>query len=568
MLEELRIRGLGVIEDVSLSLAPGLTVVTGETGAGKTMLVTAIGLLLGDRAASGLVREGVGTAVVEAIVAPMPAEARRWLWPDDEGGAPAEDDEVLTVARELPETGRSRARIAGRLAPVSALAEVLGGHVEVHAQHEHVRLARPEVQRALLDRFAGEPHAHVLAAHHEAHRAWQALEARHRALAGDAKERARTLDRLHAELAEIAEVGPDPERDGDVDARIDRLANAEDLASSAGGVAEALGAEGAGEAVGAALALLRRLPVEDPQLVELRGRVEGLAAELADAAATAAAFASTVDADAHELDRLQARKRALTALMRKYGASVEEVLAYAESARRDAEALESLEADGGTLEADLADALLRVRELAAEVTRGRSLAAERLTEVVGTHLTELGMPHARLVVEVEPRPDAPPMADGQDRVRFLLAANPGEPAVPVATAASGGERSRVALAIEVALADVDDAAVLVFDEVDAGVGGATALAVGEKLARLAHSPTRPRQVLCVTHLAQLAAFADVHHVVEKGLAGGRTVTTARRVADDERAAELSRMLGGDLTAAAGLAHARELLEAAAARRAS
>lgn len=565
MLEELRIRGLGVIEDVSLTLAPGLTVVTGETGAGKTMLVTAIGLLLGDRAAAGLVREGTGTAMVEAVVAPMPEGARRWLWPDGDAGARPDDDDVLTVVRELPEAGRSRARIGGRLAPVSALAEVLGGHVEVHAQHEHARLARAEVQRSLLDRFAGDPHAHVVAAYHESYRVWQGLEARHRALAGDAKERARQLDRLRTELAEIDEVAPDPLRDGDVDARIDRLANAEDLASSAGGVAEALGVDGAGAAVGAALALLRRLPVEDPILVELRDRVDGLAAELADAASTAAAFASGVDADAQELDRLQARKRALTGLMRKFGASVEEVLAYAADARRDVDALESLEADGGSLEADLADALLRVRELADEVTRGRELAAERLSEVVGTHLAELGMPHAAFVVEVEPRREAVPTAEGQDRVRFLLAANPGEPAVPVASAASGGERSRVALAIEVALADVDEAAVLVFDEVDAGIGGATALAVGEKLSRLAHSPTRPRQVLCVTHLAQLAAFADVHHVVEKGVAGGRTVTTARRVTDEERPAELSRMLGGDRTAAAGLAHARELLATAARR---
>jgi DNA repair protein RecN (Recombination protein N) len=560
VIEELRIRGLGVIEDVTLRLAPGLTVVTGETGAGKTMLVTAIGLLLGDRAASGLVRDGVGTGLVEAMIDPAPPEAAAWLGEDPEDG--------LTVARELPEDGRSRARIAGRLAPVSALAEVLGGHVEVHAQHEHVRLARPEVQRALLDRFAGEPHAHVLAAHRETHRAWRELELRRRALAGDAQERARELARLVAELAEIAEVAPDVERDADVEARIDRLANAEELAATAGGVAAALGAEAAGEAVGGALALLRRLPVEDPALVELRVRVEGLAAELADVARTAADFARTVDADAAELDRLQARKRALTALMRKFGASLEDVLAYADSAQRDVAALEALESDGGGLEADVAAALLRVRELEVEVTRGRQLAAERLSEVVGEHLADLAMPHARFIVEIVPRDDDEPSADGADRIRFLLAANPGEPPVAIATAASGGERSRVALAIEVALADVDDAAVLVFDEVDAGIGGSTALAVGEKLARLAHASQRPRQVLCVTHLAQLAAFADVHHVVEKGLAGGRTVTTARRVADEDRVAEISRMLGGELTAAAGLAHARELLDAAAARRAS
>ncbi|MEX2626305.1 MAG: hypothetical protein WD225_05440, partial [Ilumatobacteraceae bacterium] len=274
-------------------------------------------------------------------------------------------------------------------------------------------------------------------------------------------------------------------------------------------------------------------------------------------------------ADPSRLAELQERRRLINQLLRKYGPDLAAVLAYAEEANERLSRLEAEEADADDLEQRVAAADAEVIALGQDVHRGRALAAERLDAVVDGHLEELGMPHARFEVEVVLDDDAEPAAEGMDRIRFLLAANPGEPSRPLAQAASGGERSRVSLAVEVALADVDDARVLVFDEVDAGIGGATALAVGQKLARLAHGGDgRPRQVLCVTHLAQLAAFADVHYVVEKGLAGGRTVTSTRRVAPDDRAAELARMLGGEATAAAGLEHARELLAQARQRTAS
>jgi DNA repair protein RecN (Recombination protein N) len=244
------------------------------------------------------------------------------------------------------------------------------------------------------------------------------------------------------------------------------------------------------------------------------------------------------------------------------------VLAYADEARSRLAALETADADADALDGRVASAHEDLIAIGDDVTRGRRHAAQVLATTVDGHLADLGMPHARFEVAVE-RSDGPPTADGCDRVTFLLAANPGEPARPLAQAASGGERSRVSLAIEVALTDADEIGVLVFDEVDAGIGGSTAMAVGEKLARLAAgSGGRPRQVLCVTHLAQLAAFADVHHVVEKGLRDGRTVTTTRRVAEDDRVAELSRMLGGEATADAGLEHARVLLEEARQRRVS
>jgi DNA repair protein RecN (Recombination protein N) len=554
VIEELHIRGLGVIEDATLRLAPGLTVVSGETGAGKTMLVTALSLLLGARADATLVRAGAPAAFVDAVVSPSPPEAEGWI---------GEDDDHLIVSREIPADGRSRARVAGRLAPVSALAEVLGRHVEVHAQHEHVRLSRPEVQRGLVDRYAGDPHARVLATYRERFAAWRELHDRRTRLHADARERARELDRLRFEVGEIDTAELDPELDDQLDRALERLANADELERGAAIASAALGSDGAQEPLGVAVDALRRLPVDDPELDRLRSRLEGIVAEIAELAADVRAYGEAVDADPARLAELQERKRLVASLTRKYGIDVPAVLVWADEARARLLELEAEEQDADALDDRLEEAHTGVIAAAEDLRRGRRAASDVLADVVDGHLAELGMPHARFSVSVEPLPPDELTASGGDRVTFLLAPNPGEPARAIAQAASGGERSRVSLAIEVALADVDDARVLVFDEVDAGIGGATAMAVGRKLARLAAGEgDRRRQVLCVTHLAQLAAFADVHHVVEKGLTAGRTVTTARQIAETERVAELSRMLGGDATAEAGLEHARELLEQA------
>lgn len=557
MIEELHIRGLGVIEDATLRLSPGLTVVTGETGAGKTMVVTALGLLLGDRADAALVRSGASGALVEAVVVPPPEEASDWL---------TDGDDALIVTREIPAEGRSRARLGGRLAPVSALSEVLGRSVELHAQHEHVRLARPDVQRQLVDRYAGEPHARTLAGYRDAHRTWRELLERRARLAGDARERARELDRLALELEEIDAAALDPVADEVLDGELERLAHADELQHAAAMAASALGAEGAQDPVGVAFDALRRLDVADPELDALRERLGSVAAELTELAVDVRLYGEDVDADPQQLAALQQRRHLVASLCRKYGADVAAVLDYADEARRRHAALADEDGDVDQLDARIGDAEAQVRGRADDVRRGRRTAAAHLAEVVASHLRDLAMPHARFEVEVSPLPDDELAAHGADRVTFLLAANPGEPAGPIATASSGGERSRVSLAIEVALADVDDAEVLVFDEVDAGIGGATAMAVGEKLARLsAGSGGRRRQVLCVTHLAQLAAFADVHHVIEKGLVDGRTVTTTRRVDDDARAAELARLLSGDTSGEVALDHARELLSQARSR---
>jgi len=559
VIEELHIRSLGVIEEASLRLAPGLTVVTGETGAGKTMLVTALQLLLGMRADTSLVRSGAAAALAEAAISPPPDEAADWI---------SDGDDVLVVSREIPEAGRSRARIGGRLAPVSALNDVLGRHVEVHAQHEHVRLARAEVQRSLLDRYAGDPHARTLERFGDAYARWRELEEARAHRDQDARERARELDRLRVEVAEIDAAHLDVTADAAIGQELERLAHADEVQQATGEATELLGAEGAGEPVGRALDALRRLSLDDPELEELRTRATGISAELVELTADLRGYGERAEADPQRLAQLQERQHLLVQLSRKYGAEIEDVLAYADDARARIVELEGEDEDAADLEQRCEDALGSVRELAADLHRGRCAAGERLAEDVDAHLEDLGMPHATFEVAVEDGGEGALRSHGADDVTFLLAPNPGEPARPLASAASGGERSRVSLAIEVALADVDDAQVLVFDEVDAGIGGTTAMAVGEKLARLAAGEgQRRRQVLCVTHLAQIAAFADVHHVVEKGVAGGRTVTTSRQVADDSRVAELSRMLGGDETAQAGLDHAQELLDRAQQRRA-
>jgi DNA repair protein RecN (Recombination protein N) len=562
VIEELHIRGLGVIEDASLSLSPGLTVVTGETGAGKTMLVTALQLLLGGRASAGLVRRGTAAAVIEAVVRrpePLPEDAD----PDIVELWGLAEDGVLIVSREVPAEGRGRVRIGGRLVPTATLAQLLRPYVEVHGQHEHVRLEQPAVQRALLDAYGGEEHLRLVADHRRAHADWADTERRRRLLEEDAAARARRLATLRAERAEIDAAELDPDRDEDLDREIDRLANADALRAALEVARDAAGSGGALDGLTAAAAAMRRSPVEDPGVSALADRLGAVARELSEVVADIASLSDEVEADDARLDALQLRKRDVASLQRRFGATVRDVIAFRDELHREIGDLEAIEEDAEGIAAAVAEAHARLEVTAAALTRSRQQVAESLVDVVAAHLVELGMPHATLHVALEPLPEPGP--DGAERVTMLLAANPGEPPARLADAASGGERSRVALALEVVLADQKGSGVLVFDEVDAGVGGATALAVGEKLARLAGpraASGSERQVLCVTHLAQVAAYAARHHVVEKRVVDGRTVTEVREVAEADRVEVLARMLGGDVTAGAGLEHARRLLDAA------
>ena len=548
-IQEITIRNLGVIDAVQVAFAPGLTVITGETGAGKTMLVTALQLALGARADQNLVRDGADKATIDVLCLDTPTTEL----------TDAPDGHTI-ITREIPATGRSVARIDGRPVPVALLEELFGRRVEVHAQHTHVRLSRSDTQRDLLDRYAGDEHAATVARYQKAFDNYQTMSRRYDEQQATASERVREVERLTFEIEEIeaAEIMlPD---DNDVDERIARLAHADQLAAAARTASVLLDADHSAGAVGEAVQELRHAAGYDPALADIADTAAGFTEELVLLSRTLRQYADTLDTDPATLNVLQERKQVLSTLMRKYGATLQDVLAYASTAKQTLTQFAS--DDPAILLQERADALRVVQEAGASITHGRRQAAKQLQTVVASHLADLGMPHAAFVVDVA---DQDPQRNGCDKITFLLAPNPGESAQPIADAVSGGERSRVALAIEVALADVDDADVLVFDEVDAGIGGQTALAVGEKLARLAAPQVgRQRQVMCVTHLAQLAVFADVHHVVEKQVQDGRTRTTVRQVADEKREEELSRLLGG-VVATEGVEHARVLMQTARTR---
>ena len=556
MLTELRIRNVGVIDDVRLELGPGLNVLTGETGAGKTMVVSALELLLGHRADADLVRSGAAVAVVEGSLTPPPPNASEWL---DDG-----DDELI-VAREVASAAaaaRSRARVGGRMAPVSALAACVGEVVELHGQSDTSKLSAPAVQRDLLDRFGGPSLERELAAYRDQYLAWTAARDELEMLRSSARDRVREADRLRFELEEIDAVGVAEGEDTDLFSELGRLEHAEALTAAAGAAGEALTSDGgARDVVAAAAAATAQAAGYDPTLDVLGSRLESVLAEVEDIGLELQRYASGLELDPARLEALRERQAALIRLSRKYGEAspgeidVKGVAAYAERARTQLLALDSGEDRAAELEGEVAVLLEAMLSQAQRLRDARVAAGEQLAAVVEGHLRELAMAGARLEVSVTA---ADPAAHGADRVVFLLAANQGEPALPLGKAASGGERSRVALALRLALADADATQVLVFDEVDAGIGGATATAVGRKLARLA----RGRQVLCVTHLPQLAAHADVHFQVVKRQAGDRTVAEVVRLDEDTRVAELSRMLSGTPDSPVAAGHAAELLQTA------
>ena len=547
MLVELRARDLGVIADLTLVLGPGMTAITGETGAGKTLVVEAIDLLVGGRADPGAVRAGAQEAVVEG----------RFVV---DGGAGDEADAVERVVRRaVPARGRSRAHVDGAMATASELAELGRALVDLHGQHAHQSLLHPATQRAALDAFGGVDTSKLVAAR----RRLGELDAVLAELGGDERARAREIDLLRHQVAELAAAAiSDPDEDAALAAEEDRLGDAEAAREAAAGAYGALTDDlGAADAVGTAIAAVHgRVALE-----AVEQRLRALGAELADVAGELRDLAETLEGDPARLSAIRERRQLLVALRRKYGATLAEVIEFgAEAAERLAH-LEQLEVRAATLDGERSEAAAAVARAAAAVRRQRQKAAPRLAGEVQARLRELAMPGAGVSVEVG--------GDDGSEVTFLLAANPGEPAAPLAKAASGGELARAMLALRLVLSSVggpaspvdgDDATrpaavpTLVFDEVDAGIGGEAALAVGRALAALGQR----HQVLVVTHLPQVAAFADEQVVVEKQEAGGRTISTAMVAEGDLRVRELARMLSGHPDAAPARAHAEELLRAA------
>jgi DNA repair protein RecN (Recombination protein N) len=502
---------------------------------------------------------------------------------EDVGGE-VEDDRVL-LARNVSAEGRSRAFVGGAALPVSALAEVAEPLVAVHGQSDQHRLLRARAQREALDRFGGEALAALLTTYTDLHERLEATERELDEVVTSARERAREADLLRFGLGEVEEVAPEPGEDAALAAEESRLGFADTLRVAAEQAREALSSEqGHPDALAttsAARSLLDGVREHDAEAGELADRLAEITYLLSDLAADVASYASRIDTDPTRLAAVSERRAALTALTRKYGDTIDEVLAWAErSAARlldldhTDERIEELRADRAGLRRDLAVA-------AAALTAARTDAAARLGEEVTAELALLAMPHARLTIEVrqnevpEPGPDAhgPLLVDGRwlrytasgtDEVELMLAANTGAEPRPLSRGASGGELSRVMLALEVALAGTSPVPTFVFDEVDAGVGGAAAVEVGRRLARLARSA----QVLVVTHLPQVAAYADRHVVVEKSSDGSVTSSGLTVLDEDQRERELSRMLAGLADSDTALAHARELLDVAQEARAA
>ncbi|HYI56781.1 MAG TPA: DNA repair protein RecN [Microlunatus sp.] len=569
MITELRITDLGVINDAVLSLHPGLTVVTGETGAGKTMIVTSIDLLLGGRADAKGVRAGARRAVVEGRFAEISddtvrrvREAGGELDADGEprdGGEPGDDAELL-VARQITPNGRTRAFVGGAQVPVGRVEELVGDLVTVHGQSEQIRLAGRDRQRELLDRFAGPSQQQRLVAYRTCYDELRACQGELTRLRAEAQERAREIDLLRFGLIEIERVEPQPGEDVALAEEAQRLQAGDDLRAEAGTAIEALA--GSDDEAGGALAGLavarqaaERLAAADASAKPLAERVREVGYLLTDLAGDLSSYLAELEIQPGRLEQIAERRFELSGLLRKYGTSCDEVLAWS---ARAAERLDSLElADDriGELERRIAALQARLDQLARELHDARVVAAELFVDQVRDELVALAMPHARLQFELTPIELGP---SGGDQVDLLFSANPGSELRSLGKVASGGEMSRVRLALEVVLADAGGSVTFVFDEVDAGVGGAVAVEIGRRLALLA----KHRQVIVVTHLAQVAAFADRHFVVVKSDDGQVTTSGVREVAERDRAVELARMMAGIETTESALAHAGELLELA------
>ncbi|TDC54951.1 DNA repair protein RecN [Micromonospora sp. KC207] len=583
MLEELRITGLGVIEDTTLPLTGGMNVITGETGAGKTMVVTGLGLLFGGRADAGRVRAQPGRAVVEGrlrlggrVAAAVHARVI------DAGGEPDEDGSLL-LSRTVTVEGRSRAHLGGRGMPVAMLGEVGEQVVAVHGQSDQLRLLRPAEQRAALDRFAGPEHEKLLDALREAYARWRAVVDDLADRRRNARARNQEADLLRLGLDEISRVDPQPGEDGELKAEAQRLEHAEGLRTAAqmahqcvaGGTEPTDETPDATALLGLARRTLEAQAGTDPALGDLAARLEEAATLVADVSAELSAYLTALDADPARLQVVYERRAALRALTRKYADDVDGVVAWAERARLRLSDLDSSDDLLDELDREASRLAGEVAELAGRVSVSRREAAIRFARQVTVELAGLAMPHARIEVAVLPRPagrSEPSLVvngvevgvgpDGGDEVELRLLAHPGAPSLPLQRGASGGELSRVMLAIEVVFAGSGGPPTLVFDEVDAGVGGQAAVEIGRRLARLARS----HQVLVVTHLPQVAAFADRHLVVAKDTGGAVTTSGVRVVEDTERARELARMLAGLPDSDLGIAHAEELLAVAARER--
>jgi DNA repair protein RecN (Recombination protein N) len=585
MLEEVRITGLGVIDDALLELSPGFTALTGETGAGKTMVVTGLGLLFGGRADPSRVRPGVERAAVEGRLRTSPdGRVARQV---EEAGGDLDEDGTLVLTRSVSAEGRSRAFAGGRSVPVSLLTYLADDLVAVHGQSDQQQLLKSGRQREALDKYAGPGLAAAASDYQRAYNRHRAVSAELAEITSAARERAAEAEALRAGLTEIEKLNPVAGEEAGLRAEEERLANADALHAAATTAHEALlgdptagmGGADAVTLLGTARQALDAVRQHDAEIDGVATRLSEAAYLVSDVAAELASYTQSIDADPVRLATVQERRAALNRLIRAYGPGgiasyisgspapggdtleeQDDVAAVLDWARRAAARVTELDNDDdkiASLAAEEASLAAQVGELAARLSELRRAAGDRFAEDVTTELAALAMPHARVSVVISPLNEPGP--HGTDDVELRMAPHPGAPALPLHKGASGGELSRVMLAIEVVFAGADPVPTFVFDEVDAGVGGKAAVEIGRRLARLA----RLAQVIVVTHLPQVAAFADNHLVVAKSDDGSITSSGVIRLDHAGRVRELSRMLGGLEDSEYGQAHAAELLALAA-----
>ncbi|GGE67296.1 DNA repair protein RecN [Nesterenkonia cremea] len=584
MIENVTISDLGVIERAELPLHPGFNVVTGETGAGKTMVVTALGLLLGARAEATAVRRGADKASVDAEVTveaghhsvELAREAGAWLdeEPAEEGKddtAAASDQQIqLLLGRALSAKGRSRASVGGRSVPVTMLGEIGSSLVTVHGQSDQLRLKSAAAQRAALDRHAGEEFAAALKSYRAGYQDYLAKRDELEEITTNERERRREAEQLQQALEQIDEADPQPGEDAALKEESLKLENVEGLREAARSAQQALSgpdaaetavdAPNAVEMVEAAAAALAGVQDQDRELGEISEQISSVSSLLNDAASQLGVYAASLDESGPErLAEVHQRRAELDRLIRLYGPDIDAVLAWAEESRQRLSTLQSDADRIDDLAAELEQLESKLWESAEDLRRRRQETGERLAEAVSVELTALAMPHARIVVQVAASQELGP--HGADTVTLLLAPHSGSDPLPLGKGASGGELSRVMLALEVVLAAKTDTGTFIFDEVDAGVGGKAAVQIGRRLAMLAQHV----QVIVVTHLPQVAAYAQNHIRVFKesvpgeGDTGGFTASDVTALDEDQRVSELARMLAGQEDSDSARAHARELI---------
>ncbi|MCS6949531.1 MAG: DNA repair protein RecN [Armatimonadota bacterium] len=551
MLLELAVEQIAIIDRLNLRFEPGLNVLTGETGAGKSILVDALSLALGERAEGEMLRAGAEHAQVTAVfdVSRYPLLQARL---QELGVTPEEG--LLYLTRELLVGGRSQARINGRPVPVATLKAVGDLLVDLHGQHQHQLLFQTSEQLRLLDEWCGEGVLSLKAELGERVREMRALQRELSSLQADARERAHLLDLYTFQKGEIERAHLTPGEEEELLAEERRLAHAEKLFATAETAYELLtgGEPAAVDLLAQAARTIEEVLPIDASLQPLVENLQNALYAVQDVATELRAYRDRVEFSPERLNEVQERLHLIRTLKRKYGDTIEAVLAYLREITEKLERLQGGEERAEELERALSRVEQQAQQLAAELSQRRREGARRFEQAVAEELSQLAMPRVRFEVKLSPKPLE---ADGADAVEFLLAPNPGEPPRPLSKIASGGELSRVMLAMKSVLSGLEDVPTLVFDEIDIGIGGRTAGVVGEKL----HALSRQRQILCITHLPQIASRARLHLLIEKRESDGRTVTTVTPVEGDARVREIARMLGD--TGDSALRHAREMLEA-------